>query len=81
MEFATHLSKAGITISSGLARGIDAACHQGALQGIAGTVALVAHGLDIVYPSEHRKLAEDIMENGAIVPDWHQTTESIFSTP
>ena len=69
MEFAAHLSKAGITISSGLARGIDAACHQGALQGIAGTVALVAHGLDIVYPSEHRKLAEDIMENGAIVSE------------
>jgi DNA processing protein len=68
-EFARHLSKAGITISSGLARGIDAACHQGALGGIAGTVALVAHGLDIVYPAEHRKLAEEITHNGAIVSE------------
>ncbi len=69
MEFARHLSQAGITITSGLARGIDAACHQGALEGIAGTVALVAHGLDIVYPAEHRRLAEDITQNGAIVSE------------
>jgi DNA processing protein len=69
MEFASHLSNAGITVTSGLARGIDAACHQGALQGIAGTVALVAHGLDIVYPAEHRKLAEEITHNGAIVSE------------
>jgi len=69
MEFARHLSQAGITITSGLARGIDAACHEGALQGIAGTVALVAHGLDIVYPAEHRRLAEDISLNGAIVSE------------
>jgi DNA processing protein len=69
MEFARHLSKAGITISSGLARGIDAACHQGALDGIAGTVALVAHGLDIVYPAAHRQLAEDISHNGALVSE------------
>jgi DNA processing protein len=69
MEFASFLSAAGITITSGLARGIDAACHQGALEGIAGTVALVAHGLDIVYPAEHRKLAEAITQNGAIVSE------------
>jgi DNA processing protein len=69
MEFASFLSAAGITITSGLARGIDAACHQGALEGIAGTVALVAHGLDIVYPAEHRRLAEAIADNGAIVSE------------
>jgi DNA processing protein len=68
-EFAAHLSKAGITVTSGLARGIDAACHQGALQGVAGTVALVAHGLDIVYPAEHRNLAEEIEHNGAVVSE------------
>jgi DNA processing protein len=69
LEFARHLSQAGITITSGLARGIDAACHQGALDSLAGTVALVAHGLDIVYPAEHGKLAEAISENGAIVSE------------
>ncbi|MBT8126719.1 MAG: DNA-processing protein DprA [Gammaproteobacteria bacterium] len=68
-EFARFLSSSGITITSGLARGIDAACHQGALEGIAGTVALVAHGLDIVYPSAHQKLAERITRNGAVVSE------------
>jgi len=77
LEFARHLSQAGITITSGLARGIDAACHQGALEGIAGTVALVAHGLDIVYPAEHRKLAEDIAHNGAIVSEHPIGTEPL----
>ncbi len=69
-EFARHLSHAGITITSGLAHGIDGACHQGALDGIAGTVALVAHGLDIVYPASHRKLAEAITQNGCIVSEY-----------
>jgi DNA processing protein len=69
MEFASYLSTAGITITSGLARGIDAACHQGALEGMAGTVALVAHGLDIVYPAAHCRLAEAISHNGAIVSE------------
>lgn len=68
-DFAKHLSDSGITITSGLARGIDGASHQGALQGIAGTVALVAHGLDIVYPAAHRALAEEIANNGAVVAE------------
>ena len=68
-DFAEFLSNSGITITSGLARGIDGASHQGALQGIAGTVALVAHGLDIVYPASHQKLAEAISQRGAIVSE------------
>lgn len=68
-DFARHLSDSGITITSGLARGIDGASHQGALQGIAGTVALVAHGLDIVYPAAHRALAEEITHNGAVISE------------
>ncbi|MFC1588693.1 DNA-processing protein DprA [Pseudomonadota bacterium] len=68
-DFARHLSNSGITITSGLARGIDGACHQGALQGLAGTIALVAHGLDIVYPAAHRALAEDISNHGAVVSE------------
>jgi DNA processing protein len=70
MEFASHLSKAGITITSGLARGIDGASHQGALEGIAGTLAVVAHGLDVVYPAAHRQLAEAITHNGAVVSEF-----------
>ncbi|MDH5611954.1 MAG: DNA-processing protein DprA [Gammaproteobacteria bacterium] len=68
-DFAKYLSNSGITITSGLAHGIDGASHQGALQGIAGTVALVAHGLDIVYPAAHRALAEEISRHGAVVSE------------
>ena len=68
-DFARYLARAGLTITSGLARGVDAACHQGALQGIGGTVALVAHGLDMIYPAEHRELAAQIAENGAVVSE------------
>jgi DNA processing protein len=69
LEFARHLSAAGITITSGLAAGIDGACHEGALQGIGSSVALVAHGLDIVYPASHHQLAEHIAASGAIVSE------------
>jgi DNA processing protein len=68
-EFASHLSNAGITIVSGLASGIDGASHEGALQGLAGTIAVVAHGLDIVYPAQHQKLAQLITEHGAVISE------------
>ena len=68
-EFANHLSSAGITITSGLATGIDGASHEGALQGIAGTIAVVAHGLDIIYPAQHQELAQRICEQGAVVSE------------
>ena len=74
-EFASHLSDAGITITSGLATGIDGASHEGALQGLAGTVAVVAHGLDIVYPAQHQQLAQAISENGAVVSEMPVGTE------
>ena len=77
LEFARHLSAAGITITSGLAAGIDGACHEGALQGLGSTVALVAHGLDIVYPASHHKLAEQIAANGAIVSEMPIGTEPL----
>ena len=68
-EFAHHLSDAGITITSGLASGIDGASHEGALLGLAGTVAVVAHGLDIVYPAQHQQLAQSISEHGAVISE------------
>jgi DNA processing protein len=74
-EFAHHLANAGITITSGLASGIDAACHEGALQGLAGTVALVAHGLDKIYPASHHRLAREITQHGAIVSEMPIGTE------
>jgi len=68
-EFANHLADAGITITSGLASGIDGVSHEGALLGLAGTIAVVAHGLDIVYPAQHQKLAQKISEHGAIISE------------
>ena len=68
-DFARHLSQTGITVTSGLATGIDGAAHQGALQGIAGTIAVVAHGPDIIYPAKHQQLAQQIADNGAIITE------------
>ncbi len=68
-EFAHHLADAGITITSGLASGIDGASHEGALLGLAGTIAVVAHGLDIVYPAQHQQLAQSISKHGAVVSE------------
>jgi len=68
-EFANHLSDAGITITSGLATGIDGASHEGAIRGLAGTIAVVAHGLDIVYPAQHQQLAQNIAEHGAVISE------------
>ncbi len=68
-DFARHLSHAGITITSGLASGIDGASHEGALEGIGGTIALVAHGLDLVYPAKHQQLAHNISRAGALVAE------------
>jgi len=69
MEFARHLARIGIIIVSGLATGIDAASHQGALAGHGRTVAVTGTGLDIVYPARHEKLAEQISIHGALVSE------------
>jgi DNA processing protein len=61
---ARDLAKRGVTIISGLARGIDAAAHRGALEAGGRTVAVVGTGLDQVYPREHRKLVEEILATG-----------------
>jgi len=68
-SFAEHLSQAGITITSGLALGIDAASHTGALKGMAGSVAVVANGLHTIYPKTNTRLAEAISENGCIITE------------
>ena len=63
-----ELAQRGVTIVSGLARGIDAAAHRGALEAGGRTVAVMGTGLDQVYPRDHRKLADDILkQNGALV--------------
>ena len=68
-DLAAALVSAGITVVSGLARGIDASAHRGALAGSGTTVAVLATGLDCIYPPEHAQLAEDIAGHGALVTE------------
>ena len=66
--FARQLCEQGLTITSGLALGIDAAAHQGALA--AGTtIAVLGTGIDVIYPRSHVALAQQILERGAIVSE------------
>jgi DNA processing protein len=70
LEIGRDLGAAGVTVVSGLARGVDGAAHQGALEGGGRTIAVLASGVDVIYPSEHRRLAERIIESGALVSDY-----------
>ncbi|WP_199032883.1 DNA-processing protein DprA [Ralstonia sp. ASV6] len=68
--FAQALSAASVTVVSGLALGIDAAAHEGALSGPGSTIAVVGTGLDIVYPARNRALAHRIAEAGVIISEY-----------
>ncbi|HXH21610.1 MAG TPA: DNA-processing protein DprA [Dehalococcoidia bacterium] len=74
-HFATDLSRHRITIVSGLARGIDAVAHRAALAGGGRTIAVLACGLDMVYPPEHAKLAQEIIQHGCLVSDYPVGTQ------
>ena len=69
-DFAEFLSGRGLTITSGLATGIDSASHRGAIGGIGGTIAVLGCGIDTVYPRRNRKLAARIAEFGLIVSEY-----------
>ena len=68
--FARHLAGCGLTITSGLARGIDAAGHRGALAGGGATIAVCGTGADRVYPKNHESLADEIAARGALVSEF-----------
>jgi DNA processing protein len=82
-ELVEPLAERGITIVSGLARGIDAVAHQTALDAGGRTIAVMATGIDIIYPSEHRQLAESIMAHGALISELPlgEPPESIHFAP
>ncbi len=69
-EFAEHFARTGLTITSGLALGIDSAAHEGALAADATTIAVCATGLDSVYPESNKRLADRIVANGALVSEF-----------
>lgn len=80
-NLASELVRAGVVITSGLARGIDTAAHEGALAGGGRTVAVVAGGVDNIYPPENSKLREAIMAQGCVVSEqpWGmKPTASLF---
>jgi DNA processing protein len=73
-RLASELALRGISVVSGLARGIDAAAHRGALKGGGRTIAVLGSGLSEIYPPEHRALAEDIAASGWLVSEYPMAT-------
>jgi DNA processing protein len=69
-SLARDLAAQGLTIVSGMARGIDAAAHRGALEGAGLTVAVVGTGLEMTYPKEHKKLEGEIAASGAVISEF-----------
>lgn len=72
--FAAALAAAGLAVTSGLALGIDAASHRGAMAGGGRTLAVAANGLDRVYPRSHRRLARAVAASGALVSEFSPGT-------
>ncbi|WP_343722106.1 DNA-processing protein DprA [Herbaspirillum seropedicae] len=78
-RFSRELSRAGLSIVSGLALGIDAAAHEGGLDGPGSTVAVIGTGIDIVYPRRHEALAARIAAAGCIVSEYPLGTPPLAS--
>ncbi|MEX0787729.1 MAG: DNA-processing protein DprA [Anaerolineales bacterium] len=69
-ELSQGFARAGVTVVSGLARGIDSQAHQSALRAGGRTFAVLGSGLDRIYPQEHRGLANEISRSGAVLSDY-----------
>ena len=69
-ELAAYLANSGVSVVSGLARGVDTLAHQAAVKNGGRTLAVLGCGVDIIYPPENRKLGEDIIASGALISDY-----------
>lgn len=78
-RLAYDLALAGVTVVSGLARGIDGAAHQAALDGGGQTIAVLGCGADVAYPPEHRELADAVAARGALVTEFPPGTPPLPS--
>lgn len=74
-NFVKELVKAGFTIVSGLARGIDTVAHETAIKTGGRTIAVLGSGIDIIYPPENKDLAQEIAEKGAVVSTFAKGTK------
>ena len=68
-SLARDLSMRGVSVVSGLARGIDTIAHKGSLEGLGKTVAVLGSGIDVIYPSENKELAKQIQQKGAVISE------------
>ena len=79
-EYAAALASRGLAVVSGLARGIDAAAHKGALAGMGhggGTIGVIASGIDVTYPPEHAALQEEVAARGLLLAEMPPGTEPL----
>lgn len=76
-RFAGELASEGITVVSGLARGIDTAAHEGALAAGGRTIGILGSGIDMIYPKENMALAEQMARSGAVISEFCPGTEPL----
>lgn len=76
-KFATELVTEGITIVSGMARGIDSVAHRAALDPGGRTIAVLGSGIDVIYPPENKKLYGEIVKNGAVLTEFPPGTKPL----
>lgn len=75
-EFANGLSRSGLVVTSGMARGIDGAAHQGALDAGGSTIAVLGTGVNVVYPKRHQRLYDDIVQRGLVISEFLPNTSA-----